>query len=362
MDITEIRKKLATINKHIADKELHKAFLSLRELIANRLEWSFLHRIDEMENNYRYMIHYFLKGNKDPEQKNIYKKLISDLYILSDDAERDLFTHESLDFFYENIRIMQQDTQPALGELHEVIVRETDTNSFIDLLEEGAEKDRRIRENRTSYEKALQDLFYKILASPRADTGMSDELKKIIEDNRLTSDAKAFFVSALTMNLLHRFDARKVVILLDSCKDSDLKVATRAIVGIIPLIQVYSDRWILHPEIESRLKLLADDKQFTRRFMTAIIRYIQSHETEEITRQINDEILPEMIKLSPMIGKKIRLDEWLGESGIKDKNPEWEKLLDDTELTDKLQAFSNLQMEGADILHSTFSSLKTTLL
>lgn len=65
-----------------------------------------------------------------------------------------------------------------------------------------------------------------------------------------------------------------------------------------------------------------------------------------------------MMKLSPMIGKKIKLDEWLGESGLDDKNPEWQKILDESGLTDKLQEFSDLQMEGADVFHSTFSNLK----
>ena len=58
------------------------------------------------------------------------------------------------------------------------------------------------------------------------------------------------------------------------------------------------------------------------------------------------------------MGNKIKLDEWMGESGLDEKNPEWQKILDESGLTDKLQEFSNLQMEGADVFHSTFSNLK----
>lgn len=48
----------------------------------------------------------------------------------------------------------------------------------------------------------------------------------------------------------------------------------------------------------------------------------------------------------------------MGESGLDEKNPEWQKILDESGLTDKLQEFSNLQLEGADVFHSTFSNLK----
>jgi len=66
-----------------------------------------------------------------------------------------------------------------------------------------------------------------------------------------------------------------------------------------------------------------------------------------------------MMKLSPMIGKKIKLDEWMGATGFEEKNPEWQKIIDESGLSDKLQELSELQMEGADVFHSTFSNLKS---
>ncbi|NLA81174.1 MAG: tetratricopeptide repeat protein [Chloroflexi bacterium] len=72
-----------------------------------------------------------------------------------------------------------------------------------------------------------------------------------------------------------------------------------------------------------------------------------------------EEIIPEMMKLSPIIGKKINLDEWMGETGIEEKNPEWQKIIDESGLSDKLQELTELQMDGADVFHSTFSNLKS---
>ncbi|QRX64330.1 tetratricopeptide repeat protein [Dysgonomonadaceae bacterium zrk40] len=359
MDSSDTVKKLTFIRTKIANRELKEAIEGIRELAAERQSWSLSQQLNELENNYRYMLHYFMAGNKDPEQKNIYRNLIRDLYTLADDTASEILLRESGSLFFEKMRFMQLHAPITLDEQREDIARDADTHSFIGLLEEGPEKEQRLRDNRSSYEKRLQELFYTIFASPRADAETSAALKQFTQDERMPVTAKRLFVSALTMNLLQLFDAPKAELLLDLCRDPEPEVATHAIVGIIPLLQLNSERWSLYPGIESRLKLFADDKVFSRRFMTAVTGYIQAHETEKITRRLTEEILPEMMKLSPMIGKKIRFDEWMGESGLDEKNPEWQKLLEESGLNDKLQEFSNLQMEGADVFHSTFSNLKS---
>ncbi len=65
-----------------------------------------------------------------------------------------------------------------------------------------------------------------------------------------------------------------------------------------------------------------------------------------------------MMKLSPMIGKRSNSTSGWEKPGSM-KNPEWQKILDETGLTDKLKEFSDLQLEGADVFHSTFSNLKS---
>ena len=91
-----------------------------------------------------------------------------------------------------------------------------------------------------------------------------------------------------------------------------------------------------------------------------IKQLIQSKETEEITRKLQEEILPEVAKISPHLRNKMDLDNLLGENMQDDKNPDWKDMFDEVPgLTKKMEEFSNLQMEGADVFMSTFSQLKT---
>ncbi len=359
MDLSETAKKRALIYSHIEQKQLKDAIEGVKELASLQHNWAVSEKIAELESNYQYMLHYLLEGKKDPDQQRIYDKLIRDIYIAADDAAEYLYLQESPSLFFDKLRLMNMRTPVTVDEYRSILTRQHDTFTFIELLEEGSEKEQRLKQNALAHEKTLQELFYSIYVSPRANADQIASYRSLLEDALIPLYDKCILVSALTMNILQRFDAEKIKFLLDLCRRPEAELSTRAVIGIIPIFQLYGERWHLYPECNERLQLLSDDKIFNRRFITSVIGYIQAHETEKITRKLTEEILPEMMKLSPLIGKKIRLDEWIGESGLDEKNPEWQKILDETGLTDKLQEFSELQLEGADVFHSTFSNLKS---
>ena len=66
-----------------------------------------------MDTHYRYMLHYIVEGEKDPERENIYNKLIIDIYTLADDAAEQLLVQESPSFFFERSRV--QNVRPPLS-------------------------------------------------------------------------------------------------------------------------------------------------------------------------------------------------------------------------------------------------------
>ena len=209
-----------------------------------------------------------------------------------------------------------------------------------------------------AYENTVKDLFYTVYVSSRSNVELTTSLNRFLQNELVPVSARSMTITALTLNILQRFDASKVKALLDACRLPEPELAARAIIGIIPIFQTYRALWSYYPDCIERFKLLSDDPVFNRRFLSAITGFIQAHETEKITKKLMEEIIPEMMKLSPIIGKKIKLDEWMGETGFDDKNPEWQKIIDDSGLTDKLQELTDLQMEGADVFHSTFSNLK----
>lgn len=355
----EIQHILSDIHHSIEKNELKKAFDGIRELITRQQNWTLSEKLSELETNYHYMIHYFLEGNKDPEQRNIYNQLLRNTYKLAQEAAESSCVKTSSSIFFEKTRLLMVRQAVSVNEYREMIGKQMDTFSFLDLLEPGNERESRTKLNTQAHERTLEDFFYSVFASPSADDDMINSYSQFVDDQVIPLNDKCMLVSALTLNILQRFDDKKIEFLLDLCQSNVPEIAIRAIAGLIPILQTYRQRRTLYPQITSRLKLMADDPVFTRRALTVIIQFIQARDTEKITKKLTEEILPEMMKISPMIGKKIHLDEWMGESGLEDKNPEWQKILDEAGLTDKLQEFSDMQLEGADVFHSTFSNLKS---
>jgi tetratricopeptide (TPR) repeat protein len=359
MDISNIKIKQQNINTFIENKQLKQAIDSVKELASAQQNWAITEKISELETNYRYMLHYFIEGQKDPEQKRVYEQLVRDIYAIADDAVENIKLKNCSSIFFDKMRTFNVRPPMSIDEYKNAISRQIDTFSFIDLLNDSPDKETRIKQTANEHENTVKSLFYTLFASPRANADFIVAMNAFLNEPLTPTEDKCMLISALTMNVLQRFDARKINFLLDACRHEETEISIRAIVGIIPIFQLYGTRWHLYPDCVHRLKLLADDNVFSRRLITTIIEFIQAHETEKITKKLTEEILPEMMKLSPIIGKKIKLDEWMSEGGFDEKNPEWQKILDESGVSNKLQEFSEMQLSGADVFHSAFSNLKS---
>ena len=359
MNSIQIRDFIKKTNQLIEKKELKNAFDSISSLTEELNNWKITDKLNELKNNYKYMLHYLIEGSDDPEQEKIYNKLIRDTYKLTIDAAEASLINESSELFFEKMRISSVRSPLSLDEYGDEIKKKVDTRSLLSLFEEGEEKNNRTKNNEKEYERIVSEMFYTIFSAPRANKDSIDAYNRFLYDDIIPIDDKSMFISALMLNIMQRFDAKKILFLLECCSHSNMHISMRSIISLTPILQLYHSRWHLYPELISKMELLSDERDFSRRLLIAIIQFIQSRETEKITKKLTEEILPEMMKLSPIIGKKIKMDEWMGETGMDEKNPEWQKILDDAGISDKLEEFSNLQLEGADVFHSTFANLKS---
>lgn len=356
-----LTKAISTHNKitlHIENREIKNAFDDVKHMAEELQDWSINDKINNLETNYKYMLHYFAEGKSDPQQESVYNRMIRDIYSLADDLLFQLQLKESSSVFFEKSRTFNIHPSTPINEIESIFTRIKDTLSITDLVPEGDDKDSRIRQSRLDIENTSKNLFYSIFTSKRANDADIDTLTKIFSSNNIPNTTKSMATSALTLNILQKFDKRKIEVLLDICNHNEPDIAIRAVVGLIPILRLYKHRWKYYQQLVNRISLMSDDKLFEKRIVSATVQFIQAHETEKITKKLTEEILPKMMKLSPIIGNKINLEEWLGESGIDDKNPEWQNIIEETGLEDKLKEFSEMQLGGADVFHSTFSSLK----
>ncbi|MGI6073464.1 MAG: tetratricopeptide repeat protein [Fermentimonas sp.] len=350
--------KYSDIELLIQNNQIKDAIDLIKSIISKHQNWALTERINKVETDYRYMLKYITAGKHDPDKQKVYFNLIRNIFAIYDDAKENVLLNESSQIYFKIKRTANQEQEISLGNYQDSLHSLQDSLSVMTFLENEENNRATILENRKSYEAVGRKIFDHVFVQDRADSDLIMSYTQFIGDQVITNDVKCLFVSALTLNIMQKFDSMKVNFLLELCNNEDEDIAIRAIIGIIPIFQVYDFRLKYYPECIDRLKVLSENPVFVRRFMSSIIGFIKSSETEKITRKLKDEILPEMMRLSPIIGKKIQLDEWISEIDSNDKNPEWQKILDESGITDKLREISDLQLEGSDVFHSTFSNLK----
>lgn len=356
-----LTKAVNTHNKIISlieTREIKNALDAIANMAEELQEWSIIEKINSLETNYKYMIHYFVEGQSDPQQESVYNHMIRDLYTISDDMIMLLQLKESSNVFFEKRRVSNIHQPMSIKEFESIFISIKDRLSITDLVPEGEDKDNRLKRSRHEIEEASKNIFDYIFISPRATDESAEKYIQLLSSDYIPVTTKCMIVSAITLNVLQQYDKRKIEVILDACNHEESEIAVRATIGLVTILRQYKNRWKYYPNLVSRLALMSDNKIFVKRLMSAILQFIQAHETEKITKKLTEEILPEMMKLSPMIGNKINLEEWMGESGLDDKNPEWQNIIQDTGLENKLKEFSEMQLGGADVFHSTFSNLK----
>lgn len=354
-DIISLKKDIL---QNLSKRQLKDAFESLMKLTINTQDWKITETLSELETNYKFMLHYLFEGVEDTERESVYLNLLRSLYELTDDSADELLRIESSNIFYEKLRInalRNSSISNYISQVKDI----ADTISLVDLLEDGEEKTNKKRELAVRRERMASDMFNSAFVSPRADVNDFDNYISLINNVNLPVREKSLFLSAITLSLFHRFDFRKIQVLMQASTLDNIQLIARAIVGLVVVMQMYDVRWSLYPELQNQLDTLSEKPEFRKAILRTIIQLIRSRETEQITKKIKEEILPEMMKFNNLAGRKLNMDELMGgDTDFSEKNPEWQKELEESGLGKKLQEYSNLQMEGADVFHSTFSGLK----
>lgn len=353
-EVLSIRKQILS---NLSKRQLKDVFVLLMKLTINIQDWKFSNTVSELETNYKFMLHYLFEGVDDPERNKVYRDLLRSLYELTDDITNELLKNQSSNIFYEKYRLNSLKNS-SVSDYKTQLKNITDTISLLDLTDESEDVNSKKRELAVKRERIASDLFYSIYTSPRSTKEDYDNYLYFLNSLEIPIREKSLFLSAITLSLFHRLDSLKVQTLMHMISSDNMQLRARAIVGLVITMQMYDARWKLYPELQDQVVVLSENTNFKKDLERVILQLIRSRETEQISKKIKEEILPEMMKLNNLAGRKLNMEELMGDSDFSDKNPEWQKELEESGLGKKLQEYSNLQMEGADVFHSTFSNLK----
>ncbi len=354
MTHTEIENLHQKICDYILSRHLKVAFDKLNNLIESLQSGEWIDRKRELETAYQYMLQYMLEGADDPEQLKIYNQLRVSTMETADLVREQLMLRQISSPLYARENILPQNTDIILElESHNANV------SLAGLLEESLNTEGKSMEFSQKHEKMLTDIFKYFWLTEKYKEKESELIRLIFGNDEIEVSDKCIVVSAVTLSLMRTFDEKKFEILLDIYNETNEQIKQRAFIGFILSSHIYNRRIQLYNNLTSRIRVLISDDAFIQNLQVVLLQFIRSKETEKITKKLSEEFIPEMVKISPFIQEKMNLKDLMTEENLlSDKNPEWQEVLDKAGITDKIQQFAELQMEGADVFMSTFSSMK----
>ena len=208
------------------------------------------------------------------------------------------------------------------------------------------------------HENTLKFMFVRTWTNSSWTSEDEEDAKSMLASELLLPDDLCLFVSAVTLSVMECFDLRKIMWLLDAYRHQRRQCQPTGIGWChIHLLHSQNPASLL-PRTYQEGRPYGRNSFFQEDVARIYRQMLLCQETEKIDKKMREEIIPEMLKnVSSM--KNIRFGFEENDEENDDKNPDWEDAFEQSGLGDKLREMNELQLEGADVYMSTFSSLKS---
>ena len=356
-EISQSRKRIETL---ILKHRLHDAFKELKNLCDSSMAWELSEELGRIEQSYRFMLKYAVDGVNDPHREEMYADLIANLYKLLDQIIRFRSIPDAFSLYYNTLRYNQKMLHATTIEQQiDLYAQKCDSASIFNLIiEQSGESTPDTAIIRTQKEELERQIFNHIWIAMPLSASDIVAINSAMSSQLLPIHFKELILSAVIMGLLEFYDENRLRILLDTYTIADDHISTRALIGIILSFALYPMR-ITGKKILSHIASVKEATSWSSDVKMAVMEFIRSYDTERVNRKMQDELIPEMLKLRPDINKKINDSMSIIDMSSIGENREWEELLQNSGLTDKLKELSELQEEGSDVFMSTFAQLKS---
>ncbi len=300
----------------------------------------FTTRLDELESIYRNLLSYYAKGTTDAQREEILQYIGRGILSTADGVVYETERLHSSKEYYQQLRLRTGIKDESLGTL---ITRLQSTS------------DRKI------YDSIIHDIFIAIWVNK----SLSEEEKQLIIKLSATENdyLLCILVSALTLALEEWWDAVKMELLLSLLTRTGLsaRLKARLWTGVVLTaqrypIQIEDESKRLTPILHTAMEIHTDA---VHQIQSVVVRLYAALETDEVNRKVQTEVIEGLRHISPEISNN--LEHWNESSQDNSAKPDWFRALDGSGLDKTLRELSEMQERGADVMYSTFKSLKHNL-
>jgi tetratricopeptide (TPR) repeat protein len=360
MDVPRViqqHKRLCTL---VSEKKIKQSLDLLSDMISNSSSGDMRDEYNDIEMTYRNMLTYTIDGIKDPARNKIYTKLIQSILSLSDRARQDILSHNSGWHTY----WVKQQAEKEMKLTGKTIIETVDDLMFKSELDEWLKLSNEIMPDPDSeiskkHKQLIKNIFNHLWLTDYYGEAENSLINIILKSGKFRWFESSLFTTAITLSSFRTWQSEKLFHLISLYEAGQEQVMERALSGLILNLHYYNGRILMYPDITERIINLSHDSKFKEHCRIIVLQIIRSRETENLSRKLQDEILPQVARLKPMIEEKLDLDNILPKDKNEEKNPDWAEMFSDSEEIFKtMEELTKLQMEGADVYMSAFANMK----
>ena len=339
---------------------LHEAMQQIGALVESAMLFELGDRVKQLRQTYGYMLRYLAEGANDPQRDTLLNNIIAECHDVLDIYLSHMAEKETSTLYYDTRRFNRR--QPQAHNLAAKIQNWENARKhgrslsalFADAKQNG--------DAAKTLENAEKELFTAIWTSYPLDPADATRITQIVTNPDTSTVTAIRLSSALFLSALQQADSAAIsalcdiyttLAIVDNPKEN--AVSTAVLVYIVLLLYKYRRR-PFNTALTARIKALDDLKTWNTDIRLAFMEIVRTHDTARINRKMYEEILPDMINIQNDVMKKMKeIDADLENN---ENNPDWEELLSDSPIADKLKELNELQMEGSDLYMGSFGKLK----
>lgn len=312
--------------------EISDAISIIRSYLSDHPDSSLSDTVGEIEQTYRFMIHYMLQGVEDPDRATIYSQLRERLYGIIRGIEYRANLDDNPELFFSTARNVNYSGKPLPFTIEEYrIARDNDD---------------------PRRESLLRDIFDAVWVTP---PGNSKDIE-LLADIAKTADREGDFmlasqiVAALTMGALRFYDRDKLAALVEIDDEASDRLGARTLAGIVMILDRHGKRLHDDARLRNRFDAWTDNLMNYRRLREIIMVIIRATGSLQQAQMVQQKMMPDIMKAGPDLINKLKNGD--AQMNIEDleANPEWEEIIEKSGLKERISELERMQNDGADLM------------
>ena len=347
-----------TLEQLLRNGHIYEAIDALGRSATNLGDRALRSRVDTLRESYGYLTDYALRGAADPSREAVYDDILASVRDIAACISRRKKTADKPTLYFNTVRSNALNPDESISTAVSDYLRTLadKSNALLAGMTDATGSDG--VNLSTRLDMCERKLFNHVWTSHPLTREEADTLAGFITNPGVPSGARQMVVAAVMMGELEWHDDRRIELMAKAYLADDEQVSVKALCGLLITLWSHRNR-PMRKSVAHSIAAAADSPRWERDLHMAFLQLIRARDTERVNKKITDELIPGLMKLKPDLEKRLRDSHSPIDPESFEDNPEWQEMMDKSDLSDKIKELSELQEEGSDVLMGTFGSLKT---